>query len=297
MAESKQDYSGGDTVANSDLNQISENATKAGGFEDDLNAGETINGATLPVPVYQDDADGEVYACDGNDTTKLDFIGFAISNSTDGNPIEVQTGTGSIVDGFTGLTAGVRYYLQDAVGTIGTSAGTYPVEVGRAISATQILISEKTLIRSGTGTNQTAAITENDDETIAVGFRPKLIILTADVSAQIRENNPGDISSAKSGIIMFMGTTAVFGYGASMSNEDFDAPSSPITGGASNHDVTFGPMTSFSVTASVTTHSMQADLQVNAVSDDGFTLRSAFTQADSEDPNGYVQNIKWVAIG
>jgi len=102
-----------------------------------VTAGETINGATLPVAVYIKDADGEVYACDADDANALEFIGFAISNSTDGNPITVQTK--GIVSGFSGLDAGKKYYVQDDK-TIGTSIGTYEILVGIAISTTQILI-------------------------------------------------------------------------------------------------------------------------------------------------------------
>jgi len=101
-----------------------------------LNAGETINGATLPVAVYVH-TDGELYACDGNDTAKLNFIGFAVSNSTDGNPIQLQNH--GVVSGFTGLTIGSKYYVQDD-GSINTTEGTYSILVGKAISATQILI-------------------------------------------------------------------------------------------------------------------------------------------------------------
>ena len=102
-----------------------------------MTAGETINGATLPVAIYIYDTDNEVYACDANDTAKLYFIGFAITNSTDGNGITIQTK--GIVSGFTGLDAGKKYYVQDDK-TIGTSVGTYEVLVGIAISATQLLI-------------------------------------------------------------------------------------------------------------------------------------------------------------
>lgn len=84
-----------------------------------VNAGETLNGATLPVPVYQNKTDNELYACDANDNTKYKFIGFATSNSTDGNPIVLQTS--GIVSGFTSLDEGEKYYVQDSVGTIGTT--------------------------------------------------------------------------------------------------------------------------------------------------------------------------------
>ena len=102
-----------------------------------MTAGETINGATLPVAIYVYDTDDEIYACDANDQAKLNFIGFAITNSTDGNGITIQTkGT---VSGFTGLDTGKKYYVQDDK-TIGTTIGTYEVLVGIAISATQLLI-------------------------------------------------------------------------------------------------------------------------------------------------------------
>lgn len=146
------------------------------------NAGETINGATLPVPVYQNDTDNEVYACDGNDTTKLKFIGFATSNGTNANPIDVQTN--GIVPGFTGLAEGEKYFVQDTVGTIGTSPGTYSVLVGIAISQTELLIQRGRRYANGTFT---IASNTQTDQVITLGFRPSVIRLkvidtsTADV--------------------------------------------------------------------------------------------------------------------
>jgi hypothetical protein len=102
-----------------------------------VNAGETIDGATLPVAIYMDDTDNEVKACDGNDTAKNEFIGFAITNSTDGNPINIQTS--GIVSGFTGLDIGKKYYVADDK-TLSTTPGTYEIGVGFAVSATQIAI-------------------------------------------------------------------------------------------------------------------------------------------------------------
>ena len=102
------------------------------------NAGETINGATLPVPVYQDTTDNEFYKCDADDTDKLNFVGFAISNGTDGNPIDIQMN--GIVKGFSGLDEGEKYYVQDTAGTIGKNKGTYYILVGIAINETELLI-------------------------------------------------------------------------------------------------------------------------------------------------------------
>ena len=103
-----------------------------------VNYGETINGATLPVPVYILNSDGEAYKCDANATGKLNFFGFAISNSTDGNAGKVQVI--GIVPGFSGLTIGALYYISDTVGTISTTPGTLQILIGKAVSATQILI-------------------------------------------------------------------------------------------------------------------------------------------------------------
>jgi hypothetical protein len=142
-----------------------------------INAGETINGATLPVPVYQNTSDSEVYACDGNDTAKLKFIGFAKSNSTNGNPIAVQEG--GIVDGFTGLTVG-PYYLSDTVGTIQTTPGTNEVLVGWAISATQLLILRGKRRASGNGGSLGTA---SGSLVVTTGFRPSVIRIRASASA------------------------------------------------------------------------------------------------------------------
>jgi len=102
-----------------------------------LTAGETIDGATLPVPVYMDIADEEVKACDADDLDALEFIGFAVSNSTDGNDITVQTK--GLVNGFTGLTIGSKYYVQNDK-TIDTIEGNNSIFIGKALSTTQILI-------------------------------------------------------------------------------------------------------------------------------------------------------------
>ena len=104
-------------------------------------AGETINGATTPVAVYMLDADNEWYACDANVQTALDFKGFAITNGTDGNSFVIQTL--GVVNGFTGLTAGAKYYVKDDK-TLGTTPGTYEIYVGLAISTTEILIDKQT---------------------------------------------------------------------------------------------------------------------------------------------------------
>ena len=45
-----------------------------------------------------------------------------------------------VLDGFSGLTVGARYYVTNTVGTVGTTPGSTSVLVGRAISETELLI-------------------------------------------------------------------------------------------------------------------------------------------------------------
>lgn len=143
------------------------------GLQKSMTAGETINGATLPVPVYQNRSDNEVYACDGNDSARTDFLGFATSNSTDGNAIYVQTS--GVVSGFSGLAEGEKYYIQDAIGTIGVTPGTYPVLVGVAISTTELLIQKGT--RRAAGTLSIGATVS--DQVITTAFKPSVIRIFA----------------------------------------------------------------------------------------------------------------------
>jgi len=72
-------------------------------------------------------------------SSTIGFIGFSQSIATVGQPINIQTN--GIVGGFTSLTAGSDYYLQDN-GTIGVTPGTLQMFVGVAISTTQIAMEQ-----------------------------------------------------------------------------------------------------------------------------------------------------------
>lgn len=138
-----------------------------------MTAGETINGATLPVPVFQNKTDNEFYASDANDSSRSEFIGFATSNGTNANPIDVQF-TG-VLGGFTGLAEGEKYYVQDAVGTIGLTPGTYPILVGIAISTTELLIQRGP--RRAAGSFAIGSTVSN--QAITTGFKPSVIRIFA----------------------------------------------------------------------------------------------------------------------
>jgi hypothetical protein len=137
-----------------------------------VTAGATINGATTPVPVYQDTSTGKYLPCIANDTTKLKFQGFATSTSTDTNPINVQFD--SIVPGFTGLTRGVKYYLADSSGVISATPGTYEVYLGIAVSTTELLIMKGRMRASGVTSFSTSTTS-----TITTGFKPSKIRIHA----------------------------------------------------------------------------------------------------------------------
>lgn len=155
----------GDIFAATNKNNMSEMINDSGYITQ--TAGETIAGATLPVPVFYGRdtmAVDKWYKSDANDLQRMRFHGFAISTGNDGDNLDVQTQ--GIVSGFAGLTEGVKYYVQDVVGTIGTTPGTQEILVGIAISATEILIFRGKLRNSGVTSFASTTTT-----TITVGFR------------------------------------------------------------------------------------------------------------------------------
>lgn len=89
-------------------------------------------------PVFVASSTNAVGISDANDGLSQDFLGFAVQSGTNGATTTIQID--GIVNGLSGLTSGQYYYVQDAVGTIGTTVGTAELYVGRAVSATQLLI-------------------------------------------------------------------------------------------------------------------------------------------------------------
>jgi len=83
-------------------------------------------------------ATNKVYISDANNTTRDTFIGFV--ESTTAYAATTSITLIGIVGGFTGLTPNANYYVQDAIGTIGTTPGSVTIPVGLAISTTEILI-------------------------------------------------------------------------------------------------------------------------------------------------------------
>ena len=174
MSEVKTNWAAGEQIEASVLNSQGEEINKNGAVKDDIDGGETISGATTPQASFIKEADGELYACDANDLTKLKFVGFVISDTTDGNPADLRAS--GVVAGFTGLTPGAKYYVQDDK-SIGTTPGTYYLLVGVAISATELLIIKENKLFYSEAISGNKSFTDSEDYDIAVacGFRPSKI--------------------------------------------------------------------------------------------------------------------------
>jgi hypothetical protein len=231
-----------------------------------LICGETINGATTPVPVYQNKTDNELYACDGNDLTRLKFIGFVTTNGTNGNPARFQ-GAG-VVGGFTGLQEGEKYYVQDAVGTIGATPGTYEVLVGVAISETELLIQKGRRITSGSAAISDAGTTDTI-QTIVVtsGFRPSFIRATAIV------RSTDEIDTMATG---------------TWQNGTYQS----ITAAADDLDANFTTQNSYLIYLIPGGQDVQWRITVTSVTDTGFTLS---IQQKTANPTSFV--LMWEAEG
>ncbi len=137
-----------------------------------LTASTSITGWTLPQPVYIASSTGinagGVLLVDGNDLDTLGFSGFAVTTAASGETVYVQTN--GIVDGFTGLTKGAKYFVQDAAGTIGTTVGTYEVGVGIAISVTELLIQKYDWEYSGVITSDGGSLSRTGTTTPEARF-------------------------------------------------------------------------------------------------------------------------------
>lgn len=183
--------------AGESLNASEANDLRDLGYVVTLLLGEDIAGGTLPVPAYVKVSDGKLYKCDGNDQATLEFQGFVIDTDTSGNAAQLQTS--GVVGGFSGLSIGSRYYVQDSVGTIGTSIGTYEIYVGIAISSTQILIDKGPRAQMqymGTASEGGGSITS------PAGARMAIITFSVVANAGDGSSNSGTI------VIMAKGSTS-----------------------------------------------------------------------------------------
>lgn len=277
MTPPRNDYTAGENLPAADVNGIVTYLLAAEALtRKQINAGETLAGATTPVPVYQH-TDGELYKCDANDTARMKFIGFVTSDGDDGDPVTFQ-GSG-IVIGFTGLTVGAEYFVSDTIGTISTTPGTQRISVGTAITTTAILIRKKPLMAWGNASDIdiTASGTSNNDETITIGFKPKRIKLTFWIQGHTTTNSSNQYVQ-KLGEAIFEGTTLklcrAFNDFSILTDDQATSTNRPAAGGI-NTSPTIGSGSGGSGAGAAIT------LSINSVSDTGFVLRKAVNNQSS----------------
>lgn len=90
--------------------------------------------------VYFKESDQRWYKADADLTTTFDQLQIGINKTTAGaSGVTIQVAISGPVSGFTGLTAGSKYYLSNTAGAITTTAGTNSVFIGWALNSTTLL--------------------------------------------------------------------------------------------------------------------------------------------------------------
>lgn len=190
-----------------------------------ITLGENIS--TVPSPVYISQSDGKAYICDAGDTTKLDFAGFIITTGSANDIREIRTS--GVVSGFSSLSAGSEYFVQND-GTIRAitelnaddEGGTYKILVGTAISSTEIFINKNILnyelvasdnLKISADTERTGTeavytkrkdIQIGDTGVIRVKFDLKAINLEADVYGKIYVNGAAVGTQRTNGTLFYV---------------------------------------------------------------------------------------------
>lgn len=120
---------------------------------------------------------GRAYKADANDGTNTDSInvrGACVIAAASAGDLFVGD-VGGITATQSGLTANVQYYLSDTAGAISSTPGSTIVEVGTAISATELAININQKMSHAAAGSASSSTTQNVDTTITCGFRPRLI--------------------------------------------------------------------------------------------------------------------------
>lgn len=182
-----------------------------------LTAGEALSANDA---VYISTSDGKAYKCDADDTTKMDFVGFAQeAASLNGAVNVVHSGQ---MTGLSGLTIGANYYLSGTAGAITATAPTNVKIVGTAATATILRIAKYPTImirkydtqgRSGYSTTQ-FDITNPAGTTFrytfdGTGTDPSINSGTFPVGTVVDiQGNGGGFASANKGIFLVTGSGA-----------------------------------------------------------------------------------------
>lgn len=151
-------------------------------------AGEDIDTSSTPLALYLKESDGRVYKLNATSASEAAyaFIGFAVLGQviTTGNNISVQTD--GLVSGFSSLTVGGYYYGTNSGGVISTTAGTISLQIGRAITATKLLIQVGAKIARGYQDFTTVTT-----QVVTLGFKPTSVNISAVSSLGFPTSNGG----------------------------------------------------------------------------------------------------------
>lgn len=144
-----------------------------------VEAGESVDGSTTPQLVALSDGTGgrtagRFYRADANDTTNMPFtqIGFITENASSiGTSYNVYRGE---ITGFTGLTAGARYYTSTTAGSITTTLSNQNQRlVGIATSTTTLYMFENLtpVVQQLSAYNQSPNISQTLTHTLTTGYK------------------------------------------------------------------------------------------------------------------------------
>lgn len=142
-------------------------------------AGEAIDASTTPQAVYLKESDGKIYKSVSSTASEalFSFIGFVgLSQNVAMNDV-VRVQTHGLVSGFSGLTVGAYYFITNTAGSISTTAGTKILTIGRAVTATKLIIKIGKKVNSGNTFFAASGTT-----TITCGFRPEKITVLAAIN-------------------------------------------------------------------------------------------------------------------
>jgi len=90
--------------------------------------------------VYFKEADAKWYKADADLTTTFDQLQIGVCKTVAATSnVTIQVAISGPVSGFTGLTAGAKYYLSNTAGAITTTPGTNSVFIGWALNTTTLL--------------------------------------------------------------------------------------------------------------------------------------------------------------
>lgn len=149
-------------------------------FDQQIISGQT-SGEALAINdiVYFKEADAKWYKADADLTATFDQLQIGINKTTSAGNTTTQVTISGPVSGFTGLTAGAKYYLSNTAGAITTTPGTNSVFIGWALTSTTLLFNpilktlptqkEKDALAGSQGTPSTTNKYITQDNTTVAG--------------------------------------------------------------------------------------------------------------------------------